>query len=49
MINVSCLKARAMSDLNQRLMQAFVDEVPHALLSKALSGARAILSLLKVG
>src|SRR5438309_7794588 len=37
-IDVVCLKTGAMSDSNQRLMQAFVDQEPHALLSRELSG-----------
>ena len=38
MVDVSCFEPRAMSDSDQRLMQAFVDEEPHALFSKVLSG-----------
>ena len=37
-IDVGCFESGAMSDSNQRLMQAFVDQEPHALLSKELSG-----------
>jgi len=37
MIDVSCLHSGAMSDSNERFMQAFVDQEPHALQSRALS------------
>ena len=38
MVDVGCFETGAMSDFNQRLMQAFVDQEPHALLSRELSG-----------
>jgi hypothetical protein len=37
MIDVHCFKTSGMSDSNQRLMQAFLDEEPHASLSRELS------------
>jgi hypothetical protein len=37
-IDMRCFETGAMSDSNQRLMQAFVDQEPHALLSRELSG-----------
>jgi hypothetical protein len=36
-VDVSCFETSAMSDSDQRLMQAFVDQEPHAL-SRELSG-----------
>ena len=38
MVDVGCFETGAMSDSDQRLMQAFVDEEPHALLSRVRSG-----------
>ena len=38
MIDVGCFEPGAMSDSSQRLMQAFVDEEPHARLSREVSG-----------
>jgi hypothetical protein len=37
MVDVSCFETTTMSDSNQPLMQAFVDQEPHALLRKVLS------------
>ncbi len=38
MVDVACFESGAMSDTDQRLMQAFVDQEPHALLSRVPSG-----------
>jgi len=38
MVDMGRLESGAMSDFDQRLMQAFVDQKPHALLSRVLSG-----------
>jgi hypothetical protein len=35
---VGCFKTSGMTDINQRLMQAVIDEEPHALLSRVLKG-----------
>ena len=36
-VDVHCFKTSGMSDSNQRFMQAFVDEEPHASLNRELS------------
>ena len=38
MVDMDCYETRAMSDSEQRLMQTFVYQEPHAPLSRVLSG-----------